>query len=209
MYPTATRNPGPAKAIIFRQKLAVFGTARERCTSGKLGVSASRRHGLVSGFIPKGALQFTARARTDEHTATRVLYTHTSMKVLVIGGGGREHAIAWKLRQSTRITQLICTPGNGGIADEAECLPGDVKDIPALVALAQKLGIDLTVVGPEVPLNLGIVDEFQKRGLRIFGPTKAAAQLESSKSFAKEFMQRHNVPTPHKFLGEALAALEL
>jgi phosphoribosylamine--glycine ligase len=119
------------------------------------------------------------------------------MKVLVIGGGGREHAIAWKLRQSPRITQLICTPGNGGIAEEAECLPGDVKDIPSLVALAQKLGIDLTVVGPEVPLNLGIVDEFQKRGLRIFGPTKAAAQLESSKSFAKEFMQRHNVPTPH------------
>jgi phosphoribosylamine--glycine ligase len=119
------------------------------------------------------------------------------MKVLVIGGGGREHAIAWKLRQSPRITQLICTPGNGGIADEAECLPGDVKDIPALVVLAQKLGVDLTVVGPEVPLNLGIVDEFQSRGLRIFGPTKAAAQLESSKSFAKEFMQRHNVPTPH------------
>src|SRR5437762_282411 len=119
------------------------------------------------------------------------------MKVLVIGGGGREHALTWKLRQSPRVTQLICTPGNGGIADEAECLPGDVRDIPALVALAQKLGVDLTVVGPEVPLNLGIVDEFQKRGLRIFGPTKAAAQLESSKSFAKEFMQRHNVPTPH------------
>jgi len=119
------------------------------------------------------------------------------MKVLVIGGGGREHAIAWKLRQSPRITQLYCTPGNGGISDEAEIVPSDPKDISALVALAQKLGIDLTVVGPEVPLNLGIVDEFQKRGLRIFGPTKAAAQLESSKSFAKEFMQRHNVPTPH------------
>jgi phosphoribosylamine--glycine ligase len=119
------------------------------------------------------------------------------MKVLVIGGGGREHALAWKLRQSPRITHLYCTPGNGGISDEAEIVPSDPKDIPALVALAQKLGIDLTVVGPEVPLNLGIVDEFNKRGLRIFGPTKAAAQLESSKSFAKEFMQRHNVPTPH------------
>ena len=119
------------------------------------------------------------------------------MKVLVIGGGGREHAIAWKLRQSPRITLLYCTPGNGGIADECEILPGDAKDIPALVAVAQKLGIELTIVGPEVPLNLGIVDEFQKRGLRIFGPTKAAAQLESSKSFAKEFMQRHNIPTPH------------
>jgi phosphoribosylamine---glycine ligase len=119
------------------------------------------------------------------------------MKVLAIGGGGREHAIVWKLRQSQRIGQLYCVPGNGGIADEAECLPGDVKDVHGLAALAQKLGADLTVVGPEVPLNLGIVDEFQRRGLRIFGPTKAAAQLESSKSFAKEFMRRQNIPTPH------------
>jgi len=119
------------------------------------------------------------------------------MKVLVIGGGCREHAIVWKLRQSARVTEIICTPGNAGIAEEATCLPSDPKDIPALVALAQKLGVELTVVGPEIPLNLGIVDEFQRRGLRIFGPTKAATQLESSKSFAKEFMRRQNIPTPH------------
>src|SRR5205807_9677378 len=93
MYPTATRNPGPANATILRQKLAVFGTASERCTSGRLGVSASRRHGLCSGFIQVATVfQFTARARTYESTRPRFLYTHTSMKVLVIGGGGREHA---------------------------------------------------------------------------------------------------------------------
>jgi phosphoribosylamine--glycine ligase len=135
------------------------------------------------------------------------------MKVLVIGGGGREHAIVWKLRQSPRVTDVICTPGNGGIAEEATCLPSDVKDIPALVALAQKLGVDLTIVGPEIPLNLGIVDEFQRRGLRIFGPTKAAAQLESSKSFAKEFMRRQNIPTPHYAvclnMGDVKSALPL
>src|ERR1041385_2714763 len=112
------------------------------------------------------------------------------MKVLVIGSGGREHALVWKLRQSTRVKDLYCAPGNGGIADEATCLAADVKNISSLVALANQVRPDLTVVGPEVPLQLGVVDEFTKRGWRIFGPTKAAAQLESSKSFAKEFMQR-------------------
>src|SRR5215475_6641752 len=119
------------------------------------------------------------------------------MKVLVIGSGGREHALVWKLRQSARVKELYCAPGNGGIADEAECLPGDVKNINSLVALANQIRPDLTVVGPEVPLQFGVVDEFTKRGWRIFGPTKAAAQLESSKSFAKEFMQRHRIPTAH------------
>ena len=119
------------------------------------------------------------------------------MKVLVIGGGGREHALVWKLRQSPRVSKVYCAPGNGGIADEAECLPADVKNIDSLVALAGQLKPDLTVVGPELPLQLGVVDEFSKRGWRIFGPTKAAAQLESSKSFAKEFMQRHRIPTAH------------
>jgi phosphoribosylamine---glycine ligase len=119
------------------------------------------------------------------------------MKVLVIGSGGREHALVWKLRQSPRVSQVYCAPGNGGISDEAECLPVDVKSVDALIALAQKIQPDLTVVGPEVPLMMGVVDEFTQRGWRIFGPTKAAARLESSKSFAKEFMQRHRIPTAH------------
>jgi len=119
------------------------------------------------------------------------------MKVLVIGGGGREHALVWKLRQSPRVSQLYCAPGNAGIAAEAECLPADVKNLESLLALAARLKPDLTIVGPELPLQLGVVDEFTRRGYRIFGPTKAAAKLESSKSFAKEFMQRYHIPTAH------------
>ena len=117
------------------------------------------------------------------------------MKVLLLGSGGREHALVWKLRQSPRISQLYCAPGNGGIADEAECVPVDSKSLDSMVALANRLQPDLTVVGPELPLTLGVVDEFNRRGWRVFGPTKAAAQLESSKSFAKEFLQRHHIPT--------------
>jgi len=119
------------------------------------------------------------------------------MKVFVIGSGGREHAIVWKLRQSPRVTQIFCAPGNGGICDEAECVPVDVKNVDALVQAASRIQPDLTVVGPEVPLALGVVDEFRQRGFRIFGPTAAAARLESSKIFAKEFMQRHRIPTAH------------
>ena len=119
------------------------------------------------------------------------------MKILVIGNGGREHALIWKLRQSPRLTQLLCVPGNGGICREATCLPGDPRNIESLLAMAHQHQPDVTVVGPELPLSLGIVDEFSRRGLRIFGPTQKAAQLESSKSFAKEFMQRHNIPTAH------------
>ena len=121
------------------------------------------------------------------------------MKVLLLGGGGREHALAWKLRQSPRVTELFCAPGNGGIAHEerAICVPADLKDAGALVALAAKLQADLTIVGPELPLTFGVVDEFERRGLRIFGPRQAAARLESSKAFAKEFMKRHNIPTAH------------
>jgi phosphoribosylamine--glycine ligase len=117
------------------------------------------------------------------------------MKVLLLGGGGREHALVWKLRQSPRISQLYCAPGNGGIADEAECLPADLKSLESMVALATRLQPDLTIVGPELPLTLGVVDEFTRRGWRAFGPTQAAARLESSKSFAKEFLQRHHIPT--------------
>jgi phosphoribosylamine---glycine ligase len=117
------------------------------------------------------------------------------MKVLVLGSGGREHALVWKLKQSPRITELYCAPGNGGIADDAECLPADVKNLDAMVALGARLKPDLTVVGPELPLTLGVVDEFTRRGWPVFGPTQAAAQLEASKSFAKEFLQRHHIPT--------------
>jgi phosphoribosylamine---glycine ligase len=135
------------------------------------------------------------------------------MKVLVIGSGGREHALVWKLRQSARVTQVYCAPGNGGIAEEADCLAADIKSVDSLVALANQLKPDLTIVGPELPLSLGVVDEFQRRGLRVFGPTKAAAQLESSKVFAKEFMQRHQIPTAHyamcRSVEEVKAALPL
>ena len=117
------------------------------------------------------------------------------MKVLVLGSGGREHALVWKLRQSPRVTEIYCAPGNGGIASEAECVAADLKDLDAITALAVRLKPDLTVVGPELPLTLGVVDEFTRRGWRVFGPTKAAARLESSKSFAKEFLQRHHIPT--------------
>src|SRR5580704_1195188 len=117
------------------------------------------------------------------------------MKVLVLGNGGREHALVWKLRQSPRVSKLYCAPGNGGIADDVECLPVDLKNLDSIVALGEQLQPDLTVVGPELLLTLGVVDEFTSRGWPTFGPTKAAAQLESSKSFAKEFLQRHRIPT--------------
>ena len=117
------------------------------------------------------------------------------MRILVLGNGGREHALVWKLRQSPRVSKLYCAPGNGGIVDEAECLPVDLKSLDSILTLGQQVRPDLTVVGPELPLMLGVVDEFTRRGWPVFGPTKAAAQLESSKSFAKEFLQRHRIPT--------------
>jgi len=117
------------------------------------------------------------------------------MKVLVLGSGGREHALVWKLRQSPRVTRVYSLPGNGGITADAECLGGDLKNLDALLHTANGIQPDLTVVGPELPLSEGVVDEFSRRGWRIFGPTAAAARLESSKAFAKEFMQRHNIPT--------------
>jgi phosphoribosylamine--glycine ligase len=126
------------------------------------------------------------------------------MKVLVIGSGGREHALVWKLRQSPRVTKIYCAPGNGGIAEEAECLAADVKSPDSLTAVASQIQPDLTVIGPELPLMLGVVDEFTRRGWRTFGPTKAAAQLETSKSFAKEFLQRHRIPTAHYAISNSM-----
>ena len=116
-------------------------------------------------------------------------------KVLILGGGGREHAIAWSLRRSPRVGEIICAPGNAGIAAIARCVPVDLNDLDAMVQLAVSLNPDLTVIGPEAPLSLGIVDELERRGFRVFGPRRAAAELETSKAFAKRFMQRHNIPT--------------
>src|ERR1700690_802448 len=122
-------------------------------------------------------------------------FSRRGMKILVIGSGGREHAIVWKLRQSPSVEKVWCAPGNGGIAQHAECVPLDLNDVKAAVDLAALLGADLTIVGPELPLVLGIVDEFSRRGLSILGPTRKAAQLEGSKIFAKQFMERHGIPT--------------
>ena len=117
------------------------------------------------------------------------------MKVLVVGGGGREHALAWKLKQSPRVAQVFVAPGNGGTARDADLTNIDITDVRALREWAQAQGIALTVVGPEAPLAAGVVDEFRAHSMRIFGPTKAAAQLESSKAFSKAFMKRHGIPT--------------
>jgi len=121
------------------------------------------------------------------------------MKVLVIGGGGREHALAWKLKQSPRVSEVIVAPGNAGTAHEPGVRNADVAvtDLDGLLKLARDEGIALTVVGPEVPLVAGVVDRFRDAGLRIYGPRAIAAQLEGSKAFAKDFLQRHNIPTAY------------
>lgn len=117
------------------------------------------------------------------------------MKVLVIGGGGREHALVWALKKSPRVREIVCAPGNGGIASIARTVPASLKDLNDLLRVVSSESPDLTVVGPELPLSLGLVDELRRRGLAVFGPTQAAAMLETSKAFAKRFMQRHNIPT--------------
>jgi len=117
------------------------------------------------------------------------------MNILVIGSGGREHALCWKLKQSPRTSQLFCAPGNAGISAIATCLPADVKDAGSLANLAQSINADLTVVGPEAPLVVGIREAFDARGLRLVGPSADAARLEGSKIFAKQFMARHAIPT--------------
>ena len=118
-----------------------------------------------------------------------------SMKIMVIGGGGREHALVWKLGAGAGVEKLWCVPGNGGIAAEAECLAADAGNVAALVRFAERNTPDLTVVGPELPLVNGIVDAFEQKKWPIVGPTQQAAQLEGSKIFAKEFLNRHNIPT--------------
>ena len=130
------------------------------------------------------------------------------MKVLILGSGGREHALAWAVKRSQRVTEVGCAPGNGGIAEIARCVPVDLKDVDAMVRLVEAEQPGLTIVGPELPLSLGVVDALQERGLRVFGPTKAAAMLESSKSFAKRFLQRHNIPTAKYAVCTSAAELE-
>src|SRR5207253_9340488 len=117
------------------------------------------------------------------------------MKVLVIGKGGRQHVLVWKLAQSPRVERVYCAPGNAGTAEEGVNVPIDINDFERLIRFARKEGIGLTVVGPEEPLAQGIVDAFQKENLRIFGPTRAAAQIEASKVFAKQLMRHADVPT--------------
>ncbi|UCE65883.1 MAG: phosphoribosylamine--glycine ligase [Candidatus Zixiibacteriota bacterium] len=117
------------------------------------------------------------------------------MKILVVGKGGREHAIVWKLAQSDKVDKIYAAPGNVGMAEQAEIVPIEAEDLDGLANFAEKNKIDLTVVGPELPLTLGIVDIFESKGLRIFGPNKEAAEIEGSKAFAKVFMQKHHIPT--------------
>ncbi len=133
------------------------------------------------------------------------------MKVLIFGSGGREHALAWAVKRSKHVTEVVCAPGNGGIAQIARCMPVDLKDLDAMVRLAVAEQPGLTIVGPELPLSLGIVDSLQSAaadGLRVFGPTRAAAMLESSKGFAKRFLQRHKIPTGNYALCTTAAELE-
>jgi phosphoribosylamine--glycine ligase len=119
------------------------------------------------------------------------------MKVLVVGGGGREHSLVWKIDQSPRVSKLFCAPGNAGIAQMAECINISATDLEALATFAGKSGVDLTVVGPEIPLTMGIVDIFEERGLRIFGPHRDAAEIEGSKVFCKDLLSKYGIPTAH------------
>jgi len=134
------------------------------------------------------------------------------MKVLLIGSGGREHALAWKLAQSELVTELVCAPGNAGIAEVADIVPVAADDIIGLLALVQRDEYDFVIVGPEQPLALGLVDALQDLGVKVFGPTEAAAQLEASKAFTKELCKRYNIPTAgygvFKDLKEAKAYLK-
>ena len=119
------------------------------------------------------------------------------MNVLIVGSGGREHAIAWSLKKSPKVQKIFCAPGNAGISEIAECVPIKTEDMYGMAQFAQTNNIDLTVVGSEAPLVKGIVDLFEERGLKIFGPSKAAAQVEGSKIFLKDFLKRHKIPTAH------------
>src|ERR1700690_617755 len=132
------------------------------------------------------------------------------MNILVIGSGGREHALCWKIKQSPKVKRLYCAPGNGGIAQIAECVDIKVDDVELLLQYAQRKKMDLTIVGPEASLVAGVVDAVASKGLKIFGPSKAAAGLFGSKGFAKEFMHRGNIPSAvYKVSVDVLRALAI
>ncbi len=136
------------------------------------------------------------------------------MKILIFGSGGREHALAWAVKKSARVTELVCAPGNGGMAAlgtgevKVRLAPVSLSDLDGMIQVAVAEQADLTIVGPELPLSLGLVDALQLRGLKVFGPSKAAAMLESSKSFAKRFLQRHQIPTANYAVCASLADVE-
>ena len=117
------------------------------------------------------------------------------MKILVVGSGGREHAIAWKLAESKKVDKIYCAPGNAGIASVAECVPVKAEDLEGIRDFCVEKKIDMAVIGPEVPLSMGITDLLNDAGIRVFGPDKKCSQLEGSKSFTKAFLTRHNIPT--------------
>ena len=131
-----------------------------------------------------------------------------AMKVLILGSGGREHALAWAVAGSERVSEVVCAPGNGGIAQVARCVPVDLKDLDSMIRLAAAEQPGLTIVGPELPLSLGIVDALQARGMRVFGPSRKAAMLETSKGFAKRFLQRHAIPTANYAVCGSLSEVE-
>ncbi|SRR6266702_1247326 len=130
------------------------------------------------------------------------------MKVLILGSGGREHALAWAVKRSERVTEIVCAPGNGGMAQIARCVPTDLADVNSMIKVVEAEQPKLTIVGPELPLSLGIVDALRERGFRVFGPTRTAAMLETSKGFAKRFLQRHNIPTASYAVCTSPAELE-
>ncbi|MFP5237800.1 MAG: phosphoribosylamine--glycine ligase [Acidobacteriota bacterium] len=130
------------------------------------------------------------------------------MKVLILGSGGREHAIAWAIQRSPRVSEVVCAPGNGGMAQLARCIPANLGDLESMISVVDAERPELTIVGPELPLSLGIVDALQERGFRVFGPSREAAMLETSKGFAKRFLQRHNIPTANYAVCNSAAEVE-
>src|SRR5207244_1725876 len=150
---------------------------------------------MASASRTPGSFMETSITKCCAAGHSYVIITRLTMRVLVVGYGGREHALVWRLSKSKSVKEIFCAPGNPGIAELASCVPIESSNIVELADFALSVNINLTVVGPELPLDLGIVDEFNKRNLAIFGPSKAAAELESSKVFAKEFMKKHKIPT--------------